>query len=165
MQRSTYHRYKLLLLSLLLGSLCSALTSPVVAQERVGKAEEPKNPPVTTKEEIPRRQRRSTSSLSRAMKRSASDSRASWMPPTGSPTRKSGSRKESSFSMVTLAVPAGPSIRPGRAERRSSPRRGRDGSVLSPRRRTPGRRDLECRPETCDHPPRLRRAIWRRSRS
>jgi small-conductance mechanosensitive channel len=37
---------------LLLGSVCTALTSTVVAQEPVGKASEPQKPPVSTNEEI-----------------------------------------------------------------------------------------------------------------
>jgi small conductance mechanosensitive channel len=100
MQRSTYHGYKLLLRLLLLSSACSALTSTVVAQEPVGEASELQNHPFPPQKISPRRPRRWTSSPSRAMKKSASDSRASWMPPTGSPTHKSGSRKESSFSTV-----------------------------------------------------------------
>ena len=47
MQRSTYHGYKQFFRSLLLSSVCSALTSTVVAQERVGKAGEPQKPPVS----------------------------------------------------------------------------------------------------------------------
>lgn len=50
MQRSTYHGYTLILRALLLSSVCSALTSTVVAQEPVGEAGEPQS--VSTKEEI-----------------------------------------------------------------------------------------------------------------
>ncbi len=52
MQRSTYPGYKLFLRVLLLGSVCSALTSTVVAQEPVGKAGDLQKPPVSTKEDI-----------------------------------------------------------------------------------------------------------------
>ncbi len=52
MQRLTYHCYKLLLRLLLLSSVCSALTSTVVAQEPFGKASELQKPPVSTEKEI-----------------------------------------------------------------------------------------------------------------
>ena len=51
-QRLTYHCYKLLLRLLLLSSVCSVLTSTVVAQEPVGKAGELQKPSVSTKEEL-----------------------------------------------------------------------------------------------------------------
>lgn len=52
MQRSTYHGYKLFLRSLLLSSVCSALTLTVAAQEPVGEATEQQKPPVSTNDEI-----------------------------------------------------------------------------------------------------------------
>lgn len=52
MQRLTYDCCKRLLRLLLLSSMCSALTSTVVAQEPVGEAGELQKAPVSTKEEI-----------------------------------------------------------------------------------------------------------------
>lgn len=52
MQRSTYRGYTLFLRSLLLSSVCSAMTATVLAQEPVGEAGEPQQPPVSINEEI-----------------------------------------------------------------------------------------------------------------
>jgi small conductance mechanosensitive channel len=52
MQRLAYHCYKLVLRAVLLGSVCSVLTSSVMAQEAVGKAGEPQKLSVPGKEEL-----------------------------------------------------------------------------------------------------------------
>jgi len=52
MQRSTYHGFRLFLRLLLIGAVCGALTSTVVAQDTVGEAGELLKPPDSTEGEI-----------------------------------------------------------------------------------------------------------------
>ena len=51
-QRSAHRCYKLVLRAVLLGAVCSVLTSTVVAQEPVGKAGEPLKPPASDTEDL-----------------------------------------------------------------------------------------------------------------
>ena len=99
-QRSAYRFYK----RLAAGGVADVLYAAVLTSTAHGTGTRRqsrrtrRNYPPPAKKISPRHPRRWTSSPSRAMKRSASGSRASSMPPAGSPTRKSGSRKESSSS-------------------------------------------------------------------
>jgi len=76
MQPSTYRSYKLFVRSLLISIVCSALTSTVVAQEAADKAGNCRNHPFPPKKRFSPAPAKVDVSPSRAMKRSASESRA-----------------------------------------------------------------------------------------
>jgi xylulose-5-phosphate/fructose-6-phosphate phosphoketolase len=86
--------------ALLLGS-CTSRSSPRSwRRSRSPREASRTNPSAPQKKSSRWHPRRWMSNPSRKMKRSASGSKPCWTPPTGSPTRRSGSRKASSFSAV-----------------------------------------------------------------